>query len=427
VLWDPSDPFLIERRAGLDRMVATAAKTGVKIVFSVYPKTALGVPTSEGGRAAFASFLQVLARVYPQVDEFIVGNEPNQPRFWQPQFDRRCRNASAVDYEALLARSYDALKAVRSEIRVVGAALSPRGNDNCRASDNISTSPVRFMATLGAAYRVSDRQRPLMDMLAFHPYPNPQRQTDPPSRGYQWPNAGVPNLDRVKQAFEDAFAGTRQPTFTDGLKLVLDEVGWQVTIPTALDALYSGFENVKTVTEAAQSLYYADVIRRFTCDPAVDSVFFFHLIDETDLDRFQSGLERADGSHRPSYDAVKETLAQSGGRCLGTPVRWRPATGVFGAWARLRSHSLAFGATEDATSTVTLVRLPSRALTGDRIPTGATVVSSVDTSVHAYVQARPSAQPLAGEPGTYVYKLTLRAAANPRRQSVFLSRPFTLR
>ena len=181
------------------------------------------------------------------------------------------------------------------------------------------------------------------------------------------------------------------------------------------------------MTEAAQSRYYADVIRRFTCDPAVDSVFFFHLIDETDLDRFQSGLERADGSHRPSYDAVKETLAQSGGRCLGTPVRWRPATGVAGAWARLRSSSLAFGATEDATSTVTLVRLPSRALTGDRIPTRATVVSSVDTRVHAYVQARPSAQPLAGEPGNYVYKLTLQAAVNPRRQSVFLSRPFTLR
>ena len=50
---------------------------------------------------------------------------------------------------------------------------------------------------------------------------------------------------------------------------------------------------------------------------------FFHLIDETDLDRWQSGLERADGSHRPSYDAVKQTIAQTHGNCPTTPVSWR--------------------------------------------------------------------------------------------------------
>ena len=415
VLWEPSDPFLIQRRSGIDRMVAQAEKSGVRIVFSVYPAHPQAAPATPGSAAAFASFVQLLARVYPQVDEFIIGNEPNQPRFWQPQFDSRCRNASAVAYEGLLARSYDALKAVRPGIEVVGAALSPRGNDDCRAADNVSTSPVRFLAAMGAAYRASGRNRPLMDMLAFHPYPNPQRQTDPPSRGYQWPNAGVPNLDRIKQAVQDAFAGTAQRTFAQGLKLVLDEVGWQVTVPAALAPLYTGSENVKTVSEPQQASYYTDVIRRFTCDPAVDSVFFFHLIDETDLDRFQSGLERADGSHRPSYDAVEQTLAATGGRCLGTAVRWQPATGVVGAWASLERNSAAFGAQEDATSTLRIVRIPSRSL-----------VSSLAGRVRANVSARPTLPLAETMPGTYAYELTLRAAQNPARKSVFVSRPFRI-
>ena len=42
----------------------------------------------------------------------IIGNEPNQPRFWQPQFNLDGSPASPAAYESLLARSYDALKGV---------------------------------------------------------------------------------------------------------------------------------------------------------------------------------------------------------------------------------------------------------------------------------------------------------------------------
>ena len=83
---------------------------------------------------------------------------------------------------------YDALKGVDPALTVVGVGLSPRGNDRPTAKSNVSTSPVRFLAALGAWYRASGRQRPLMDGLSFHPYPNVA--TDPLSRGYAWPNAG---------------------------------------------------------------------------------------------------------------------------------------------------------------------------------------------------------------------------------------------
>ena len=39
---------------------------------------------------------------------------------------------------------------------------------------------------------------------------------------------GLRQPDRVKQALWDAFAGTGQPTTREGLRLYLDEVGWQV-------------------------------------------------------------------------------------------------------------------------------------------------------------------------------------------------------
>jgi len=179
----------------------------------------------------------------------------------------------------------DAVKAVDPKITVIGFGLSPRGNDNPRASSNISTSPVRFIRDLGAAYRASGRLRPIMDEPAFHPYPNPSSANDPLSKGYQWPNAGVPNLDRIKQAFWDAFNGTAQPTFAEAggarslaalvpppTDLVLDETGWQTSIPAESRTAYTGVENSKTVSEATQARIYGDLIRLVACDPDVASL-----------------------------------------------------------------------------------------------------------------------------------------------------------
>jgi hypothetical protein len=176
---------------------------------------------------------------------------------------------------------------------VIGLGLSPRGNDNPNATSNISTSPVRFIRYLGAAYRASGRTLPIMDALAFHPYPNPSSADDPLTKGYQWPNAGVPNLDRIEQAVWDAFEGTGQPTFAEGgarrlfevaappLSFVLDETGWQAAIPSTSRAAYTGFENSKTVSETTQARIYGSLIRLVECDPAVSSLNFFHLIDES--------------------------------------------------------------------------------------------------------------------------------------------------
>ena len=218
VLFDPTHPETLADRAGIDRVAAAAADGGVQLVFALYadPRIA-GQAKSLGSRAnadAFCNWAAGVARSYPSITRFIVGNEPNQPRFWQPQFSKAGRQMSAWQYEYLLARCYDALKAVSPAIDVIGLGLSPRGNDSPTAKTNSSTSPLRFLQQLGLAYRASGRTLPLMDELSVHCYP--RVNTDPVSRGYPWPNVGCVDFGRIKQGVWDAFDGTAQPTFAEG-------------------------------------------------------------------------------------------------------------------------------------------------------------------------------------------------------------------
>ena len=182
----------------------------------------------------------------------------------------------------------------------------------------------------GRIYKASGRAAPIMDALAIHPYPNPNArpQPAPADAGYQDPGFyGLPQLDRVKQAVFDAFDGTAQPTTQNGLRLVLDEIGYQTV--TDGDGRYSGTETSPTVSEADQASYYATIVGMAACDPAVSDVLFFHLIDESQRNPdqssggWQSGLEYPDGGHKPSFDAVKQAIAAG---CAGSPVQWSPGS-----------------------------------------------------------------------------------------------------
>jgi hypothetical protein len=425
VHWDPAQPTTIPYEPETTLMLPVATLRGIKVVLSVQPLKARSITDSPDGPAQFALFLQQLARTFPTVKDVIVGNEPNQSRFWQPQFDSRGRSLSPAAYHELLARSYDALKGVDPAINVIGVGLSPRGNDAPFASGNISHSPIKFLRGVGAAYRASGRTLPLMDEFAFHPYPKTDR--DPLARGYDWPNAGVPNLGRVKQAFWDAFRGTPQKTFEDGLKMKLDEVGWQVAVhPSAQDS-YFGSESIEPTDEATQASIYGALLRQVACDPAVDSVLFFGLMDEPNLDRWQAGLIRADGTPRASYDAVKQTLAQTGGRCPGRMTSWRHSNTVEGPSAvfprdrrlpsRVASWSFLARAEEDALFDAGIYRFNGRR--GKLV-----LAESGRLDAHSTRFVRFRSRRL--RPGRYVYSINFRAAMNPARTLRRTSRPFTI-
>jgi hypothetical protein len=314
LLWYPEEPT--KEFNFLDHELPKVPED-VQIVLSLAPRYAV-----QHNPARFCAWAQTVATRYPQVRRFIIGNEPNQPRFWRPQFVH-FKPAAGVAYEKLLAACYDALKEVDPTLEVIGFGLSPRGNDKPHAKSNVSTSPLRFLLQAATAYRKSGRRAPLMDALAVHPYPNPNAAADAPSVGYPSPtNYGVPNIDRVEQAVWDGFHGTAQPTTVDGLRLIVDETGWQTPPDRAHRSLYTGKEVTKTVSVPKQGGYMAESIRRYlACDPAISDILFFHLIDESDLGRFQSGLEYANGDRKASFAAVQQAIKAG---CGGLRIAWAP-------------------------------------------------------------------------------------------------------
>ena len=142
VRWVPSDPVGLRDRLLLDLTVAAARSAGLDVVFATYPYPPREVADGLAQPDAFGAWLAELARRYPAVREFVVGNEPNQPAFWRPQFSHAAQ-ASAASFGPFLAAAYDSLKAVDPTLTVVGVGLSPRGNDRPFARSNVSTRPRR--------------------------------------------------------------------------------------------------------------------------------------------------------------------------------------------------------------------------------------------------------------------------------------------
>ncbi|HEV3479592.1 MAG TPA: hypothetical protein VG144_09095 [Gaiellaceae bacterium] len=454
VHWDPDRPTTIVEKEGIDRYVQTAAANGIRIVLLISPMRARALTTSAASADRFVQFVVHVARTYPQIKEIAVGNEPNQPRFWQPQFSSSGKALACGAYERVLARSYDALKAVDTSITVIGVSLSPRGNDNPLAAVNASTSPIRCIREMGVAYRASRRKRPIMDELAFHPHPN--SYTDNHLVGYRWPNAGTSNLGRIKQAIWDAFAGTGQPTFAEAgkpvskaglppLRVRLNEVGWQVGVPaSSLDAYYGRESVARLATERLQADNYAALIPYYACDSSVRSMLYYGLVDEPDLERWQAGLIRADGTRRPSFGVVRSALARGLARCTRRPTSWRHVTKVVGATARFSERrrsasetSWSFVASSEEASfyRAAMYRLKRRGLSaaarkklqaavGRRRSPKPVFSARGKVRAHLGTFVRFPRKRLA--PGSYVFAIRLSAEMNPARQSVLVSKPFVV-
>lgn len=338
VLWDETRPTTIVDQSFIEHALPAAQAAGIQVEFDVYPMHSQAFTSDPSNIQRFGAFLGELARTFPQVTQYVVMNECNQTRFINPQFSGTAKdspNQSAALCGQALAAGYDALKAVNPDIFVWGVGLSPRGNDDPTAPSNVSTSPVKFLAALGQWYRSSGRTKPLMDGFDFHPYPIPQSL--PFAQGYANQNdASVTNLSRIYQAFYDAFDGTGQPTIGQqaggGLPVSLNEVGIQTD--TTGHAGYTGTEasaNANggvlgaTATEAYQAQWYTQMLNLVACDPNVKVVNIFHLVDESDLGAWQSGLYWVGYQPKQSATAIKDWIAQTGGNCTGQMTSWTPA------------------------------------------------------------------------------------------------------
>jgi hypothetical protein len=351
--WDENAPTAIADQPLIEQAIDHARANGVSIELDLYPLhsqaltdgtscTPSANPEACGDTARiqqFAAWAAIIARTFPAVREFVVMNECNQPLFVNPQWDASGQNQSAEICGRALAAAYDALKAVSAGLQVWGVGLSPRGNDRPDAATNSSTTPVSFLAALGAWFRAyakkTGRTAPLMDGLDFHPYPVPQSL--PFATGYaDVRSASVSNLPRIYQAFYSAFNGTPQRTIGQqkggGLPVSLNETGVQTD--STGEYGYTGSEISATAaggvlgpyaTEDYQATWYRQMLDLVACDPNVSVVNIFHLVDESSLAGWQSGLFYADHTPKESAQVVQEWIARTGGRCAGKPTPWTPA------------------------------------------------------------------------------------------------------
>ncbi len=300
-------------------------RNGVRVYVTVMSPGSRTTPVTDEARAEFASYAAAIVRAVPSLEHVIVANEPNLNRFWLPQFGIDGTSAAPGAYLALLAQTYDAVKAVSSDVRVYGGALSPRGSDRPGGA-RPTHSPTVFIQQLGVAYRASGRDRPVMDAFVIHPYADNSSQS-PATAHPNTTTIGIADYGKLVALLGQAFDGTAQPG--SELPIFYGEFGVESEIPAGKASLYTGAEPATTrpVNESTQAAYYEAALALAFCQPTVDGMLLFLSRDERARPGWQSGIHYVDGTPKTSRARVTESLDRTAGgsitRCPGVelPVR----------------------------------------------------------------------------------------------------------
>jgi hypothetical protein len=419
-LWTPglTAPTGVELNV-LQNVAAAAGLTGMRVYVAVHHPGSRTTPLTDEDRSEFARYTAALARAVPPFRRVIVGNEPNLNRFWLPQFNPDGSDAAAPAYLALLAKTYDALKAVSPRITVIGGALAARGADN-PAVDRHTHSPTTFIRDLGAAYRASGRTAPIMDQFSIHPYQDNSSQ--PPT--FRHPNTKtitISDYPKLVALLGTAFDGTAQPG--SAMPIVYGEYGVEAQIPARKVRLYTGIEpfTTKPVPEATQAAYYRQAIGIAFCQPTVKAIILLHMIDEVDRNRWQSGMYRVDRTPRASAAAVRRSAQETDrgvvARCpdLALPVRVATRFPARDELQRANRLSFRIHCNLDCAFTAHVERLPRRA----------TVATTRGRAI-GRKQVRVTFPPQRLKPGQYRIAVSVAAALNPGPQNFRASVPFRI-
>lgn len=268
----------------LGRVVPAAF--GLRVVLAVSGGPA-DAPLDQGSRDRFCGFAASLLQRYPTVNDVVVWTEPNSATFWRPQ------QGAPAAYEALLARCWDVLHAVRPRVNVIAASAPHQ-------------KPAAWYQGLGAALRASGRRLPILDTIGHNAYPN--RSDEAPDTVHKGASLDEGDYERLMQALRTAFQGTAQPVPGErGVSIWYLEDGFQTAVDPSRSAGYHGTETDHHLT-ASQGAQLAAAVRLAYCQPAVGAFFNFELADERDLGGWQSGVLWADGTPKPSYNAFRQAI-----------------------------------------------------------------------------------------------------------------------
>ena len=299
-----------QERVTLGNVVKAADADGMQVFVFIWHGLSRATPRTVPARRQFAAYAAALARDFPQIRDFIVGNEPNLNTFWMPQYGPDGRDVAASAYLDMLARTYDALKAVSPHIQVIGGALAPRGSDR-PGTKRDTHSPTRFIEDLGAAYRASHRSKPIMDAFAIHPYMRTSK-LPPTDTHTSSTTITIADYPKLVVLLDRAFAGT--PQRGRSLPIYYTEFGVQTHVPAADRHAYTDLTSpsaTDAVDPQTQARYYREALELAACQPTVKGLFVFHTFDEPDLAGWQSGLYYADQKPKPSLPAFRKAAAEA--------------------------------------------------------------------------------------------------------------------
>jgi hypothetical protein len=290
-----------------DRIVLEADQHGVEVLFTIFGTP----PWANGGQAptraprsadplrefAYAaatrysgSFAQADGVVLPRVRYWTAWNEPNLQIGLIPQW-RRVHGTwviqSAIDYARICNAVVEGIRTsmLRGQ-KVACGATAARGNNNPKGLKP-SVSPLAFLRAMKKAGASG------FDAYAHHPYyggPSESPATPSPGRG----GVTLGNIDALVSELTRLYGRKR---------IWITEYGYQTNPP-------DGTFGVSWQTQAA---YVRQAFAIARAHPRIDMLLWFLLQDELDPERWQSGLISAAGERKPSFDALRESLADLAG------------------------------------------------------------------------------------------------------------------
>ena len=298
---DPTDPAY--DWSSYDRALLNAAKNKIQVLFTIYgtPRWAQtgkkGVNRAPSKMASLRSFALAAATRYsgkfkrddgttlPPVRKWLAWNEPNNPLFLQPQWQKvgkRYIPVAARNYVGICTAVYQGVHATHLAKQVVACgATDPRGNNAAR-SNRPSISPIAFLLAL----RKYGLKKSQFDVYAHHPYYGSRTET-PTTKPKGKQTVTLANLDVLTKLLGKLYGNK---------KLWITEYGYQTSPP---DRLFG-------VTWVKQAQYLTKAYAMARKNPHVTMMLWFLLRDESRLGGWQSGLFTVAGKKKPAYDAFRK-------------------------------------------------------------------------------------------------------------------------
>jgi hypothetical protein len=347
----------------LDAAVRRVRAAGIGVMLTVSGPGPLWTSRSPGRHsprykpdpAKFADFATAVARRYgPDVDRYIIWNEPNLPSWLQPQatcVHRRCTPVAPHLYRGLVRAAYPAIKAADPGAQVLLGAISSRGVDLRKR--NSTLRPMAFVRALGCVSSGFHKLRSgdcrgfkpaRADGFAFHPHGT---LISPDSTYRNRDDVNLASLPRLEAALDRLQrAGRLRPT-TRRFNLYLDEYGYQTRPP----------DRTAGVSLSRQDVWLQRAAYRAWRDPRVRLLAQYQWYDEplrragSNYAGWQSGLRFVTGKAKPSLahfdtpmqvDAARSRLwgqARPGGAQTVTVERQLRGANRYGLLARVRTDA----------------------------------------------------------------------------------------